>query len=393
MEYQTFRGTDVKEALSAVKAALGPDAMIGSTRFVSGDRRGGLAQSYVEVLAAQPNGDVRRSPFSRGAQVEAPPAPRTQRRRSTVKRSNNIGSETGIRALEQEFGEEPPRTLQRSGTDVAALERELMTLKAMLADLHATRPPKEQAQALLAGLGIEGGLAKELASGAGRSKKKDTEALREWLKTQVRERFDVSPGLVNGHGKQVVACVGPTGVGKTTTLAKLAARARLDLGKSVGVISLDTFRVGAVEQWQRYADLMGLNSQVAHSPEAFTRALAQNTSDLLLIDTPGHVGQTGADWPIARCLNAVTGRRLDTLLVLPAWLRASDVEQVTRDYDAAHPTGLVATKLDETNRAGGVLHGAAIRQLPFTYICNGPRVPEDILDATDETLIAAIFDR
>ena len=87
MEYQTFRGTDVKEALSAVKAALGPDAMIGSTRFVSGDRRGGLNQSYVEVLAAQPDSDTRKSPFALGAHLEIPSNRPSSRRRSSANRS------------------------------------------------------------------------------------------------------------------------------------------------------------------------------------------------------------------------------------------------------------------------------------------------------------------
>jgi flagellar biosynthesis protein FlhF len=397
VEYQTFRGSDVKEALSAVKAALGPDAMIGSTRFVSGDRTSGLNQAYVEVLAAQPSGARGVGPFARGASGYQAVRKETNGRASAQGRARRAAAKLslGISALENQvgerLGERDPAPKPR--TDLANLENELMSLKAMLEDLHAARPPKEQALGLLAGLGIEGSLARDLASGAGRSKKRDPEELREWLKAQVAKRVLVSPGLINGSGKQVVACVGPTGVGKTTTLAKLAAIARLDLGKSVGVISLDTFRVGAAEQWHRYADLMGLSAHVAHNPDAFRNALQQNSSDLLLIDTPGHVGKTGADWPIAQCLGSVTGRKLDTLLVLPSWLRALDVEQVTRDYDAARPTGLVATKLDEASRTGGVLHGSAIRELPFTYLCNGPRVPEDIFDATHDTLLSAVFDR
>ncbi len=391
MEYQTFRGADVKEALSAVKAALGPNAMIGSTRFVSSDQSSGLNQSYVEVLAAQPNGRATTGPFSRGVHQASLGERKVARKPQSRARRQVEHTAKGISELEREIGEQPYRP--RGQNDLASLEQELMTLKAMLQDLHDARPPKEQAQALLAGLGIEGALAKELAGGAGRGRKKDDSSLKDWLRGQVARRFSVSPGLINAPGKQVVACVGPTGVGKTTTLAKLAARARLDLGKSVGVISLDTFRVGAIEQWQRYADLMGLQTAIAHNPDSFRHALQQINSDLLLIDTPGHVGKTASDWPIARCLESITGRRLDTLLVLPAWLRAHDVESVTRDYDGARPTGLVATKLDEANRAGGVLHSAAVRDLPFTYLCNGPRVPEDISDATHDALVSAVFDR
>lgn len=399
MEYQTFRGADVKEALSAVKAALGPDAMIGSTRFVSNDK-GGFGKSYVEVLAAQPNGSRRYSPFAHGAQSST--TARAQQERTEAQRVNRalaLGAktktkpepsppkQTSVKDLEAEDGGEPSRAT------IANLEHEISTLKSMLEELHRTRPPKEQAQAMLAGIGVEGMLAKELASGANRAKKRDPEALEAWLKEQIKTRFRTSPGLINASGKQVLACVGPTGVGKTTTLAKLAAKARLDLGKSVGVITLDTYRVGALEQWQRYADLMGLSAHVAHNPDSFAHALKQNNSDLLLIDTPGHVGKTSSEWPIAQCLSSVSGRRMDVLLVVPAWLGARDVEQVTRDYDAARPTAMTVTKLDEASRKGGVLHGAAARELPFAYLCSGPRVPEDITDATSEALLFALFDR
>jgi flagellar biosynthesis protein FlhF len=398
MEYQTFRGTDVKEALSAVKAALGPDAMIGSTRFVSNDQGSGLNKSYVEVLAAQPNGSRRYSPFAHGAQSNA--NTRVQLERAETQRINRAlalgaksrsqvepAKQTTVQDLESEAG------LGQSKSTIASLEQEISTLRSMLEELHRTRPPKEQAQAMLAGIGVEGVLAKELAGGANRAKRREPEALEAWLKEQIKGRFRTAPGLINGPGKQVVACVGPTGVGKTTTLAKLAAKARLDLGKSVGVITLDTFRVGALEQWQRYADLMGLSAHVAQNPEMFQHALKQNNSDLLLIDTPGHVGKTSTDWPIAQCLSSVSGRRMDVLLVVPAWLGGRDVEQVTRDYDAARPTALTVTKLDEASRKGGVLHGAAARELPFAYFCSGPRVPEDITDATSDTLLGALFDR
>lgn len=393
--YQTFRGSDVREALSAVKATLGPNAMIGSTRFVSNDQSGGLNHSYVEVQAAHPDGRGWASPFSRDMQGDAASPRRASAGRSFPRRARSTQPDdtkvsAGIGDLERRIDPAPGGTSSRS--ELASLEAELMALKAMLQDLHAARPPKEQAVAMLAGLGIEGPLARELANNV-KNRRRSTEELREWLEDQISHRFRVSPGILGAAGKQVIACVGPTGVGKTTTLAKLAANARLDLGRSVSVISLDTFRVGAAEQWQRYAELMGLTVSVASNAETFRQSLRETSSDIVLVDTPGHVGKTTADWSIAQCLQSVTGRQLNTLLVLPAWLRAHDAERVTRDYDGAAPTALVTTKLDETNRIGGVLHGAALRDLPIAYLCNGPRVPEDLMDATSETLLAALFGR
>lgn len=393
MEYQTFRGSDVREALGAVKAALGPNALIGSTRFVNDGGRG-LSPAYVEVLAKQADGHARR-PRKLGSTWADNSSKReaSGRRKQLAARPTQAARRTAnaaqaISGLEQAFERGQVR---RPGSDFSKFESQLVALKAMLEELQATRPPREQAQALLAGLGIEGTLAQELSSGAGRSKKRDVEALKQWLIARVKARFDVMPGLIDASEKQVIACVGQTGVGKTTTLAKLAARARLDLGKSVSVISLDTYRVGAAEQWQRYAELMGLHSTVAHDPTSFHNAIEHVQSDVLLVDTPGHMGRSDESWPLANAIEQLRGRRKDTLLVLPAWLRASDAERVTTEYELAKPSALVVTKVDEAYRSGGMLHAAALRELPICYICNGPRVPEDISDASSDALVSAVF--
>jgi flagellar biosynthesis protein FlhF len=185
--------------------------------------------------------------------------------------------------------------------------------------------------------------------------------------------------------------MGPTGAGKTTTLAKLAARARLDLGRSVGVISLDTFRVGAVEQWQRYATLMGIPFQVASDRSSFRRALAEITADIVLVDTAGR-STPASSWVLPDCLSGMTEEMAKhALLVLPAWLRASDVARVAGLYEVPAPTEVVITKLDETIEAGGVLHAALPSNIPIAYLCNGPRVPEDIREASVEAVIDAVL--
>jgi flagellar biosynthesis protein FlhF len=208
------------------------------------------------------------------------------------------------------------------------------------------------------------------------------------LMSKIAERLKLEPSILRRPAKKLIACVGPTGVGKTTTLAKLAARARLDLGQSASVITLDTFRVGAVEQWQRYATLMGLPLQVVEDVGGFRNAARASRSDVLLVDTMGRSNSSG-DWILPECLADVTDRELHVLLVLPAWLRAPDVERIVDQYRAPHPTGLVVTKLDEAGSAGGVLHAALARNLPLTYLCHGPCVPEDIREATMNAFLDA----
>jgi flagellar biosynthesis protein FlhF len=376
MTYQSFRGADLQEALSAVKATLGPNALIEGTRRVTNGRAGGLGQQYVEVTAAPPQG--LKWPFA-SKEARAPELPLRERT-----------------ALAPPSGEQRSlRTTNKYGTvlglDGNQVERELNSLRAMLEELNQQRPPKERALTLLHAKGIEGNLAKELANGAAKHAKKGKGPLTEFLRGRLAERLTVSGSLMQSSQRTLIACMGPTGAGKTTTLAKLAARARLDLGRSVGVISLDTFRVGAVEQWQRYAALMGIPFQVASDKSSFRRALAEISADIVLVDTAGR-STAASSWVLPECLSTITEPMVKhALLVLPAWLRASDVTRISGLYEVPAATEVVITKLDETIEAGGVLHAALPSNIPIAYLCTGPRVPEDIREASVEAIVDAVL--
>lgn len=372
MQYQNFRGADLREALSAVKATLGPNALIEGTRRVSNGREGGLGHSFVEISAAPPAG--LKWPFANKEPVVAESPLRRREGRQPAKSETVKTGRAGVVKTR----------------DPGEIERELTVLRQMLDELNASRPPRERAITMLHAAGIEGALARELANGATRAVRRGADALRQWLTGRIKERLEIRPNLLTDPTPRVIACVGPTGVGKTTTLAKLAARARLDHGRQVGVISLDTFRVGAVEQWQRYANLMGIPFHIANDAITFKRALEEVPADLLLVDTAGR-SVHGTAWPLGNCLREVSDRAVNVLLVLPAWLRAGDVSRVMELYDDPAPTDLVVTKLDETYQVGGVLHAALPSKLPFAYLCNGPRVPEDILDASVEGVLDAVF--
>lgn len=385
MTYQNFRGADLQEALSAVKATLGPNALIEGTRRVTNGRAGGLAQQFVEVTAAPPQG--LKWPF---ASKEARAIDMPLRERAAIQGS--AGGAGQLPATEQRSvrgaGSKYGTVLGLSPSDV---ERELTSLRAMLEELNQQRPPKERALTLLHGRGIEGNLAKELANGAAKHAKKGKAQLTEFLRGRLAERVGVSGGLMQNPRRTLIACMGPTGAGKTTTLAKLAARARLDLGRSVGVISLDTYRVGAVEQWQRYAALMGIPFQVASDRGSFRRALAEISADIVLVDTAGR-STSASSWVLPECLSGLPEDIVKhALLVLPAWLRASDVTRILGLYEAPQPTEVVITKLDETIEAGGVMHAALPESIPIAYLCNGPRVPEDIREASVEAVVDAVL--
>jgi flagellar biosynthesis protein FlhF len=390
VQYQTFRGADLKEALSRVKAAFGVDAVIESTRHVSNGRAGNLGRTFVEVTAGGPSVQPANSPFSPDlARGTAPAPPPT---RGEPKGQRGAGMRVPRHAQQFDFARGAfgqPRGLSPSPVE---LDRELRNLRAMLEELSSTRKPKERALAMLHESGFEGALARDLATGSQRAARQGSSALRDWILDRIRARLRVTPGIISRPKRQLIACVGPTGAGKTTTLAKLAARARLEHSRSVGIVSLDTYRVGAVEQWQRYAQLLGIPFSMARGVDDFDMAVSTSTCDLVLVDTSGRgMADQEVAWPLLQCLPLVTRYDLQVLVVLPAWLRARDAEQVVRTYADSRPTGVVVTKTDESVQQGGAVQAALTNDLPLAYICNGPRVPEDIRDASAEIVLKGLL--
>jgi flagellar biosynthesis protein FlhF len=371
MQYQTFRGADVQEALFNVREALGADALIESTRHVQVGAAG-AARAMVEIVAAPSL-----SPPGQGAR------PSAARSALSVARARHA-ERTRARALSV-------ATTQAAHDDLGAtaLGREIVQLRLMLDELSQGRPPRDRTRALLAAAGFEGALARTLGNGATRAARASGHELRVWLRDRISEKLACRSGLVEAPGRRLIACVGPSGVGKTTTLAKLAARATLFNKRRVRVISLDNFRVGAVEQWRRYAELIGFPFDVTPNAGAFHRVVHNHTEELLLVDTAGR-SPSDPEASLPACLKGLRDLKSEVLLVLPAWLRARDAERAVQQYAPA-PTGIVITKLDETDQVGGVMHAPLGSHLPLTYLCDGARVPEDIHDAAIDRVLDAIF--
>jgi flagellar biosynthesis protein FlhF len=183
-------------------------------------------------------------------------------------------------------------------------------------------------------------------------------------------------------GPRFVAVVGPSGVGKTTTTAKLAAHWASGLGRRVGLISLDTFRLGASEQIRAYARIMGLPCRVAQDREQLTGALELfETMDLVLIDTSGRASARPED---ARELEDLLGAipDLSVLLVLSATTKDRDLSQVIRRHESYSFLSLVISKIDETLAYGNVMNNLIKFKKPVSFLTNGQKVPDDLVPAT-----------
>jgi flagellar biosynthesis protein FlhF len=178
--------------------------------------------------------------------------------------------------------------------------------------------------------------------------------------------------------------VGPTGAGKTTTIAKLAARAALIDGRRVGVVTLDNYRVGGVEQIRTFTDLIGVPLQVAENPSELG-GLIDPSHDLTLIDTAGRSPRDHA--AIDELAHHIDGLDIEVHLVIPAGATASHVDELVQRYSALAPVRLLFTKLDEYDRAPELALAPARTRLPITWVTTGQAVPEDIEQPTSARVL------
>lgn len=189
-----------------------------------------------------------------------------------------------------------------------------------------------------------------------------------------------------------LALVGPTGVGKTTTLAKLAAAYKLRHAKRVGLVTCDTYRIAAVEQLRTYATIIGLPLRVATGPDDLLSALeAQADCDIVLIDTPGRSQHDAGRLGELQALVHVS-KPHETHLVLSATSSETVLERAASRFAAASPQRVVFTKLDEAVHLGPMFNVLRRMDLPLSFVTTGQDVPDDIERANAERLARLLLD-
>lgn len=187
----------------------------------------------------------------------------------------------------------------------------------------------------------------------------------------------------------IVALVGPTGAGKTTTAAKLAANYSLRYGpRQVAMISMDSYRIGGWDQLRAYGRLLDIPVRTADSHEELHQALEEfSDRSLVLIDTGGMSQRDGGLQRQVDILDKNTLRK-QVMLLLPATCRQSGLGDVIEAFSAFGPDACIVTKVDETTCLGGVLSAAVTHQLPIAWMSDGQRVPEDLHPASAPDLVA-----
>jgi flagellar biosynthesis protein FlhF len=204
-----------------------------------------------------------------------------------------------------------------------------------------------------------------------------------------------SPIRTQPGDRRVVALVGPTGVGKTTTVAKLAAGFRIEARRRVGLLTIDTFRIAAVQQLKAYAEIMDLPMEVVEKPDEMQPALERlGDVDLVLIDTAGRSPRSDAR--IDQLVELLrTAQPDETHLVLSSTSSASTIQLALKGFAPVRPTAAILTKLDEAPQTASILSAIVAADdfvgVPISYTTNGQQVPDDISTADAQSLLSRLL--
>lgn len=438
MLVKTFQAASMPEALRLVKAELGPDAMILSTKK---ERTGGFlgffSKQVYRVTAAI---DPVRKPAPPPPPVvyrEPPPRERTAKEEmessmlaplarelkdlrekveSLTRREEEVRA--GAKAADGAESEE----LQDSGINLkniprSDLEEIKKLLLATLAKSQTGGAKDIQWPTITDGAALEGQsgadllpedspLSRELAySGV------STELIRKIVDTlntlplksgnqTVKGRLGETLGRLikfagtlklKKNSPRIIALVGPTGVGKTTTTAKLAAMYALNRGNKVALITMDIFRVGAIEQLKTYSRIMGIPLEVASTPKELEKAVEKHSAcDLIFIDTAGrsHKDKEKLD----EMKNFLEEKiPMEVYLCLSATTKDRELEEILKRFKIFQISKVVFTKIDECESFGNMVNLLMKDNLQIAYFTTGQRVPEDIEIATPAKLADMIF--
>ncbi len=379
MATKTYRANSIREAIGKIKAELGAEAMILSTKKIPKGPQNPYGKDAFEITAASKKEMSQEDMMATDESFTSLAAWRDLKTHREVSQSDENSDWTGVQSELSEI--KNMLMLSSQGTGLS----DLLQLPPVCLNLYS--------RLLRCGISERHVWSMVRDAGALDLQKGDSSErmMQQIMKSMLTSIRTCNPFATTENGPRVTAFVGPTGVGKTTTIAKLSAVLHLRHKKTVGIISVDSYRIGAVEQLKTYASIMGLPCLPAFSKEDLEKALQKmKQKDVILIDT---AGQSHRDIARLKELSDLLPETLsiDTHLVLSATTKPGDMKEAAHNFSILRPKSYVFTKVDETDSCGGILDQVMDLSLPVSFITNGQKVPEDIITATPKRVLNTIF--
>ncbi|MDH5720102.1 MAG: flagellar biosynthesis protein FlhF [Spirochaetia bacterium] len=213
-------------------------------------------------------------------------------------------------------------------------------------------------------------------------------SISEKIKEIFKKRIKINPIL---GSKRIITLLGPTGVGKTTTVAKLAARLKLKENKSVSLITLDNYRIAATEQLKLYGSIMDIKVHVCKEPEKFDQIIDEEKNEIIIVDTTG-MSQNNKEF-LLRQKEFFKNKEheIEKHLMVAANVKTKDMIDIFESFSIFNIDKLIVAKEDETNSLGYIIEMAEKWNLPFSFVMTGQRVPDDYMPASKEYIADKIM--
>ena len=375
MHYFTVRGSTSQEALAEMMQRYGPDACIQSHRTVRvGGVLGLFARAAVEITG-----------YVEGRTADPAVPPPTDDTTRAPARKAPAAASLGklleeVTALRARLDESLP-----SGSEVTVQRDDhpsLAELRALLAANDFAAP-------------MRGRLIGAVRSRLPLSDLQDQAAVHQFVMRRVADELAIAAPLERrpapADGPRVCTLVGPTGVGKTTTIAKLAAIHGLGNdgpAPRVRIVTIDNYRIGARQQIETYGEIMRIPVTSAETADEVKKAIALGSdAEMIFIDTVGRSPTDYARMAEMRSVLDAVGRGGTTQLVVSATTKFADLLHILRQFEPFGYDSVIVTKLDETSSVGNVISALADARKPVSYLCNGQVVPQDIAPASTLRLL------
>lgn len=364
--------TNMNDAMIKIRNDLGMDAVIVNQRKIRKPGFKGLfTKKVLEVTAC--TDAIKRKKDEEAAVADSIEAIKkainTTKEKETVQNHSNVHKEEAdlkVNSLMQEMQE--MKNMLSSLSEPKAKAARKTKLEQKLCKIDVT---EKQMKKILTKIAND------------KSDKKEDEK----LKNIINKMINVSKTEVTG----INVFIGPTGVGKTTTIAKLAGRLSLTDKKKVGLITVDTYRIGAVEQLRTYADIMNLPFKVVINLKEMEEAInSMKDLDVILIDTMGRSSKNNMQISELRAY-VEKAKPNKTHLVISSTTKNDDIETIIKGYSQIKFDNVIVTKLDETTTYGSLLCILDSSKKPISYVTTGQNVPDDIIKPSSTELTNLIL--